>query len=160
MPEINHFPDNLFDNEPILFIQESDQDSITDGLVSSKPDIVLVAYTSPSPENSIKAQQVTLHKLKDAINANGHNAHILYCNAVCFNQKVLSPVSSIKSLVFLGVKPFNLEIPPSKFYKRIKTEAFDIIVCHSIYQMDSEKTQAGGITMKMRLWTVLNESVQ
>jgi hypothetical protein len=97
-----------------------------------------------------------LNKLVDALNTIGRKAAVLNCSTTCFNQNLLTGLTGLRTLVFMGVKPFGLEINVKDFYKIIHFKSLELICCHTIAQMDAERVAEGVPSSKKRLWNLLS----
>lgn len=148
-------PAHLFDNESIIFIDDDSDQKLYRDILDSKPDTILVVFFNHK-ELSILQQQETVNKLKSALANIGKSCAVLYCDTPCFNQYTLSAIPTINTVVLLGLKPFNMEVPLSRFYKRIPCGTFELIVCHSVYTMDREQLRPSEPSMKLKLWNILN----
>jgi hypothetical protein len=93
--------------------------------------------------------------LKDNLEKNGKRTAILYCRTYSFNQELLASTDEIKTIVFLGVKPYNLELVPTQFYLKTIRSGKSIIVANTIYQMDNDPQSSTANGLKRRLWEVL-----
>ncbi len=151
----NHLPASLFDTDMLISRVETDSYYDIDELLKALPETVLISLVDQRPENDIAVQQNTLTRLKEGLEKEGIRTSIIYCRSICFNQNKLDQVKSIRTLVFLGVKPYNVEVLVSKFYTKIKWENKNIIVAHTVYKMDNEKIIPPAVSVKRKLWDAL-----
>jgi len=155
MKSSHHFPEHILDHELIMHVDEPFEKAELENIFSYKPEIVIITLHDTKPENSKNAQDGTLIRLKDNLEKNGKRTAILYCRTYSFSQEVLSSTDEIKTLVFLGVKPYNLELVPSQFYSKTIRSGKNIIVANTIYQMDHDSQSSTANGLKRRLWEVL-----
>jgi hypothetical protein len=155
MQSKNLLPYNLFANEKLINSTGSDAASDFKELNDYQPDTIIISLNDSRPENSIKVQQATMERLKESIEKLGRKTSVIYCQANCFPQHKLHPISSIKTFVFLGVKPYNIEVIPSKFYTPITLHSYKIIVGNTIYQLDADAKTANTKGLKRKLWDAL-----
>ncbi len=155
MDSNSHFPNTLFDNEKVIAITVVDELDDLNALYAYQPEIVIVSLNDHKPENSLQVQQKTMERLRDSLEKNGKKAGIIYCSTNCFIQQSLEHINSIRTIVFLGVKPFNVEVLPLKFYSRINWQDKIIIVGNTIYQMEIDAGSANPQGFKRKLWEAL-----